>query len=192
MFFMDVPTTSFQETTQSSTITTASQAVEKIDRTIGICHLEKSGNTLSELDGMSPVLDLKNYYLSKEKTTIRGDGIVTVLKMPTNGILNSEGGGNFSYLPNKGFIGNDRATLLVKIGGKQVKMEYFFRVVQSVPLQYETGPSPYEESGCPKKVRVWKMSSVADGGEIVVASELHSIDSNLELQNFPSHLNWSE
>ncbi|MFZ6770361.1 hypothetical protein ACO0LM_25175 [Undibacterium sp. Di26W] len=161
MFMMELPATTFQETAQHSTIVATTQVAEKFDRTIGICHLsENFGQPLSAADSMSPILALENYYRKREKTKIEGNGIATILKAPTNGALSSLGSGNFLYLPNKGFIGNDRATLFVKFGEKRVKVEYFFKVMQSVPLQYETGPSPYEESGCPKKVRVWKISDL--------------------------------
>ncbi len=70
-----------------------------------------------------------------------------------------DGGGDYAYYPEKGYLGNDHATLLVEMGGKKVRMEYFFRVLTSV--HEGEGVDPYEDN-CPEKVPVWKISAIID------------------------------
>ncbi|MBK7685753.1 MAG: matrixin family metalloprotease [Rhodocyclaceae bacterium] len=84
--------------------------------------------------------------------------------------------GSYVYYPQKGYIGDDRATLLVNVGGKTVKMEYFFRVMQTIPVGSEDESSVYGEGYCPKKTRVWKISSTIDvnGDTTLIASEFQS------------------
>lgn len=127
------------------------------------------------------VADEAAWYLREhDHHNFEGKTSVSVLKRPTHGVLENGGDGNYAYFPEKGYIGKDRATLLVEVGGKKVKMEYFFRVMQSIPQDYETGPSKYEESKCPKKVRVWKISSTLDpnGNNTLIAAEFQSSATN--------------
>ena len=44
--------------------------------------------------------------------------------------------GLYAYLPNQGYVGKDRATVLVVIGGIKVKVEYFFQAIISGGLGY--------------------------------------------------------
>jgi hypothetical protein len=94
-----------------------------------------------------------------------------------HGSLTDEGDGDFAYLPEKGYIGSDRATLLVEVGGKKIRMEYFFRVMQTVPDAYEGEPSIWEQGYCPVKARVWKISSTPDvnGNNTLVAAEVPAV-----------------
>jgi hypothetical protein len=54
------------------------------------------------------------------------------------------------------------------MGGKKIRMEYFFRVLETVVAN--ESEDDYDEF-CPKKVRVWKISSLTDAsGKDVVAA----------------------
>jgi hypothetical protein len=119
---------------------------------------------------MDPSLVLKNYFRAQEHRKIEGQASISVLQMPKHGELRNEGAGYFAYYPEKGYIGNDRATLLVETGGKKIKMEYFRRVMQTVPSA-EDEPAIYEQGYCPLKARVWKISAPinADGNNISLA-----------------------
>jgi hypothetical protein len=54
---------------------------------------------------------------------------VQILKQPQHGEILIRDGFRFQYLPQAGYTGNDEATLLVNIGGKNVKVVYFIKVL---------------------------------------------------------------
>jgi hypothetical protein len=170
MFIMDVPSIPIQETpVMVADAATTQNSAQKYDRVIGVCHLSDGSTS----DGaMEPSMEMHDYYRVKERLTI--DGVVNsivILQMPKHGKLEGPVDGNFSYIPVKDYLGNDRASLLVEVGGKKVRMEYFFRVMEHVPDQ--EGFDPYSNY-CPNKTRVWKISSVLDssGNRNFVALEL--------------------
>ncbi|MES2049933.1 MAG: hypothetical protein V4447_16145 [Pseudomonadota bacterium] len=173
MFVMDVPNLPFQESVVSNASATTQPNTQKFDRVIGVCHLsENPYDTLSAVNTMSPALVIENYFFDRGQKA-PGKAKATVMKMPDHGKLEDVGDGNYAYYPDKAYKGGDRATLMVEMSGKKVKMEYFFRVMQTIPQEYEDSPSPYELSGCPKKVPVWKISSLTDfkGNKTLVAVE---------------------
>ena len=132
----------------------------KTDWVIGVCHLSENPFVpKSAANVMEPLLEIKSYFTERKLRAIEGQASVSVLKTPTHGALENQGDGYFAYDPEKSYIGNDRATLLVELGSKQIRVEYFFRVMQTIPQQYETEPSIYEQGYCPKKARVWKIST---------------------------------
>lgn len=132
----------------------------QFDRVIGICHLsENPFDPTSAVNSMSTPLAIKNYFRNEEHYKIEGQANVSVLQLPAHGTLEDVGKGNYAYYPEKGYIGNDRATLLVEVGGKKIKVEYFFRVMKSVPDS--EGLDPYKDF-CPKKLKLWKISSITD------------------------------
>jgi len=136
---------------------TAWGATPPFDKVIGVCHLsENPYDPTSAVNAMNPSLAIRNYYRVEEHYKIEGQPSVSILQMPAHGTLEDVGKGYFAYYPEKGYLGNDRASLLVEVGGKKVRMEYFFRVMQQVPDQ--DGVDPYADN-CPNKVRVWKISS---------------------------------
>lgn len=152
-----------------------SSAPQQVDRVIGVCHLsENPYDPTSAINSMSPPLDTKNYFRVHEHYKIEGQPSVSVLQIPTHGTLVDDGGGDYVYYPEKGYLGNDRATLLVELGSKKVRMEYFFRVMQHVPDQ--EGVNPYADN-CPNKVRVWKISSTTDtsGNTILAAVDYENL-----------------
>jgi hypothetical protein len=54
---------------------------------------------------------------------------VQILKQPQHGEILIRDGFRFQYLPQAGYTGNDEATLLVNIGGKNVTVVYFIKVL---------------------------------------------------------------
>lgn len=130
---------------------------EAVDRAIGVCHLsENPYDPTSAVNSMSPALDVKNYFRNSERLTLAGAAKVSILQKPTHGAVEGDEEGDFAYYPEKGFLGNDRASLLLEIAGKTVRVDYFFRVMRQIPDQ--EGIDAYADN-CPKKVRVWKISA---------------------------------
>ncbi len=133
---------------------------QKFDRTIGICHLsENPFDPTSAVNSMSPALAIKNYFRVQEHRKIGGQANYRVLRAPVHGTLLGPENDGFVYYPENGFFGNDRASILVELSNKKIRVEYFFRVMTSIPQQYESEPDIYEQGYCPKKARVWKISS---------------------------------
>ena len=71
--------------------------------------------------------------------------------------------GLYVYLPEKGYIGKDKAVMLVEIGGVKVKVIYFFQAVD--------GPTGDVPGLCGKKGYSWKISTTLnpDGTSTVTA-----------------------
>lgn len=161
-----------------ATAAQGSSAPRQVDRVIGVCHLsENPFDPTSAVNSMS-VADEAVWYLENiDHSKVRGQPSVSILQTPAHGNLLDGGNGNYAYLPEKGYLGNDRATLLIEVGGKKVRMEYFFRVLQQVPDQ--EGVDAYADN-CPKKVRVWKISSTTDtsGNAILAAVDYQSLAAN--------------
>lgn len=183
MFIMDVPNIPAQEPPLIVADASASQgAARAYDRVIGVCHL--SANPFvpkSAVNVLNPAMAIKNYYRVEEKFKITGQFNISVLQMPLHGILENEGEGYYAYYPEKGYLGNDQASLLVEVGGKKIKMEYFFRVMQSVSPEAEGEPSIYEQGYCPTKARVWKISSTTDasGNNFITAVDYQTYVANI-------------
>jgi hypothetical protein len=154
-------------------IAQASQAkhVPKADRTVGVCQALSNpampsipGATLSAYNSLTPAGQAKQYFRNVEKRTVEGPSIITVLERPKHGELRDEGTvvmdadtrvltdtgeRNYSYIPEPGYLGEDRTTLLVEIGGFKVKMNYFFKVEPTVDYKIE-------EVVCPESM--WNIS----------------------------------
>ncbi|HEX19772.1 MAG TPA: hypothetical protein ENG78_03005 [Acidiferrobacteraceae bacterium] len=144
----------------------------KTDRTVGICQALSNpaissipGATVSAYNTFTPPLAVKNYFRIVENRTVKGPSTVTVLENPKHGTLKDlgtivydqrgraikdTGQRSYSYLPKTGYLGKDRATLLVEIGGFKVKLVYFFQVEPVVDYKVE-------EIVCPNG-RYWKIS----------------------------------
>ncbi|WP_301102657.1 matrixin family metalloprotease, partial [Propionivibrio sp.] len=176
MLVMDVPNIPAQEPPLMVAQATAAQnSAQKFDRVIGVCHISDNPyDPTSAVNAISPAEETVLYFRQREHRKIEGQASVSVLKMPAHGVLEGPVNGIFAYYPEKGFIGNDRATLLVEVGGKKVKMEYFFRVMKDISfIDDEEEPSAHERGYCPVKARVWKISSTPDanGNNTLIAAE---------------------
>ncbi len=135
-------------------------------RTIGVCHLiENPPNPPgSAVNTMDPTLSAWTYLKRRERPTPNWLTVdeykaarVSVLQDPAHGLVKDEGDGGYRYAPTPGYYGQDRATLLVEIGGLKIKLMYFFKVMQGVPGGTE-GNDPYNDKKlCPNGM-YWKIS----------------------------------
>lgn len=158
----------------------AQEAPAKIDRTIGICKTlsnppsggPTAGNTLT------PAQDVASYFYAAEKRTVAGASTITVLEQPKHGKLEDVGTmafdemkhavrdtgvRSYNYIPESGYLGGDKATLLVDIGGYKVKAEYAFQI-----------SAKFDEKLCPTSY--WKISSVSNIYDTVAAVNFRSPD----------------
>jgi hypothetical protein len=175
MFIMDMPDLPPQYA--QVMIVQASQAqrnTDKIDRTIGVCSLVENpvrmeGNQYSAINGITPVVAVQVYFQNTEN--LLGPGFVTVLRSPQHGTLEPTSSdpkdGSYWYLPKPDYFGPDRATFLVEMGGKKIKMEYFFQVLHGVADDYN---EKQFKQLCPNGKR-WKISLSSDLDSDPLASQ---------------------
>ncbi len=148
-------------------IAQASQAQKgdaKTDRTIGVCHLIENPPIPpgSAVNAISPALSVGDYlkkqeHLTPEQLTAEmfKTAKTSVLQGPGHGDLRVTPSGNYRYFPESDYFGPDRATLLVEIGGRKVKLIYFFNVLHGVGGGDQ---DPYQDTkNCPKG-ELWKIS----------------------------------
>ena len=116
-------------------------------RAVGICYGIPNGVGTSPTGGniVDPMGEAQSYFLNYENKTIADTvpATVTILQQPAHGILRLltqadmatllGGGGSldpadqsYIYLPEKGYIGQDKAVVLVEIGGVKVKEIFYF------------------------------------------------------------------
>lgn len=142
------------------------KSTTKTDHTIGICHLiENPPGSPSAVNSMSTVLAVWGYLerqaqLPPEQLTVEmyKAAKLSLLQGPKHGTLEMGTSGAL-YHPTSGYFGSDRATVLVEIGDRKVKVLYFFNVMSYVPPGME-GYNPHKDKKlCPQgKGRVWKIS----------------------------------
>jgi hypothetical protein len=92
-------------------------------------------------------------YLDRfEHRVVRGvTATVTVVQKPEHGVLEDDGGGSYSYYPNAGYLGKDKAIFGVEYAGETFQIIYFFRSI-------EGGTDGMEGKYCPKGASFWKIS----------------------------------
>ncbi len=114
----------------------AQASTGKTNMTLGVCEGVKTpDDPQGQLGGqLAPAGDYGNYMQEKLNKYFPIEGaIVTVLQAPKNGILQNSRpdgivGPSFNYTPNHGFLGQDKITFLVEVGGKRIKMIYTVHV----------------------------------------------------------------
>lgn len=142
-------------------------------RTMGVCF--PAPNELYSLENVFDPAHSARFYLRnyEHKTVERASPApVTILQQPSHGvlrqvtegdrgtILNSEGGpldpaaALYAYLPEKGYVGKDKAVALVEIAGVKVKVIYYFQAID--------GPRGDVDELCGKRGFHWKISSTLD------------------------------
>jgi hypothetical protein len=182
MFIPDMPNVPPQEVPVM--IAQANQAQPsdvKTTRTIGVCSLipnaANTNVTSSSEHALSPVDVAQGYFYfyenqiyEQQKTVIRDSVIITIKQNPKHGTLANDGNGGYAYLPEKGYLGKDSATLLVDIGGTKVKVVYFFQTIDSASVG-----EGLDEALC-KKGNHWKISSTLDanGNSTITSVEYQS------------------
>lgn len=167
----------------SVVIAQATQAKDrelKVDRTIGVCSLPQNqpDSHLYADNVISPLLTVNIYFDRIEHRAVGLKGKITVLQGPTHGVLEKAGEDSYSYKAPPGYVGKDRATLLVELDGRKVKVVYFFNVLESGPGGTE-GYDPYEDKNyCPRGRSIWKIS-------------LNPDDSSANVMTLQSHKSWT-
>ena len=77
----------------------------------------------------------------------------------------------YIYLPEKGYLGDDKASFLIERGGIKIKVVYFFKAVNG-PLGNSGGDEYCEKTG----IR-WKISSTLDAnGNSTITSVEYGIN----------------
>ena len=144
-------------------------------RTVGICSPAPNNNYSSD-NGEDPIAEVKFYLRQYENRTVTGSATVTILQQPAHGILRLvtqadvgtilPSGGDpvdpadlgYFYLPKTGYLGKDKAIMLVDFGGGlKVKVVFFFQAIDG-PL----GNTGFQDH-CSKTGAMWKISSTLDG-----------------------------
>ena len=174
MFIPDMPNVPPQNVPVMIAQANQAQASDvKTIRTIGVCH-PASSNVYSLENVIGPIYQARDYFRLYEQKTVTGAATITVLQQPKHGILrlvteddrgalfSSSSGplkpdaGLYAYLPEKGYLGKDKAVLLVEIGGVKVKVVYFFQAIGG-----SKGNDGIEVL-CGKNGYHWKISSTTD------------------------------
>lgn len=151
-------------------------------RALGQCYPVTS-NYYGGENTLSPLVAAKSYFLLYEpQMTFTGPATVTVLQQPKHGVLRlvteadrgtlfSSGsrfdpsGQVYTYLPEQGYLGDDKASFLIERGGIKIRVVYFFKAVNG-PLGNSGGDEYCEKTG----IR-WKISSTLDSnGSATISS----------------------
>ncbi|MFY9261577.1 MAG: hypothetical protein WAO71_13855 [Gallionella sp.] len=114
----------------------AQTSTAKTNMTLGVCEGVKTpDNPGGQLGGqLTPAVAYGNYMQEKLNKYFPTDGaIVTLLDGPMHGKvdgpwISKTSGPFFGYVPNHGFLGQDKITFLVEVGGKRIKMIYTVHV----------------------------------------------------------------
>ena len=140
-------------------ITASSQVREgstSHNRTIGICHVAENRDDRppSNINSIEPISEVWGYLQKHEGRAVdisvdMKTAKVNVLQVPEHGVLRDDGSGGYRYIPLPNYIGKDRATLLVEIGGLKVKVVYFFKVLIYVGPGSEEYDPYGDKNNCP-------------------------------------------
>lgn len=161
-------------------------------RTMGTCQIIPNATdaTPSLENVISPRVSAQEYmyrfeqqmYVQQKIAT--SSASITILQQPKHGVLrlvtetDKFGTGRFDqsaqdyvYLADKGYLGNDSATILVDIGGIKVKVIYFFETIDVASVG-----EGLQESLC-EKGAYWKISSTLDskGNSTINSVEYQSL-----------------
>jgi hypothetical protein len=155
MFVMDVPNIPPQYAPMMIAQAVQAQGnADKSDRTVGVCSLVENPMRYTGINGIGPIGAAQVYFQSVERQEISPVGSVRLLSSPRHGTLEprADAPGGYLYRPEADYFGPDRATFLVEMGGKKIRVEYFFRVLQGVADTY------YEDKQYCPKGEYWKIS----------------------------------
>jgi hypothetical protein len=157
-------------------------------RTLGVC--APAPSTRYSLDNVvEPIGQAEAYFrLFDPQQMPDGPATITILQQPKHGILRliteadrgtlfSDTSGpidpadpGYAYLPENGYLGKDKAVVLVEIGGIKVKVVYFFQAIKGGLGSYG------EQTYCAKTGRYWKISTTLnpDGSNTLTSVEYQS------------------
>jgi hypothetical protein len=160
MFAMDVPDLPPQYApVMIAQASQARQSTEKTDRTIGVCGLVQNPMAEPVINQVAPIAAAVAYFGDFEGRQLPpADAVTTMLRIPQHGTLkpNADAPGGYLYNAKQGYFGPDRATFLVEISGKKIRVEFFFKVLEGV------ADNDYlDKQFCPRG-RLWKISLSPD------------------------------
>lgn len=140
-------------------------------RTFGICSPAPNNNYSAD-NGEDPIADAKFYLQQYENRTVTGPATVTILQQPKHGVLRlvtqadvgtilagdtgtiDAADPGYFYLPETGYLGKDKAIMLVDFGGGlKVKVVFFFQAING-----QLGNTGFQDL-CSKTGVYWKISS---------------------------------
>jgi hypothetical protein len=175
MFIPDVPDAPPQNVPVLIAQANQGQRGDSTTRTLGVCRVVPNGPQLVTPTMeyvLLPQFDAQDYLDLYEHRTVTGTPTVTILQQPQHGNMRliTEADGNafasgrfdptnpgYVYLPEKGYLGRDSATVLAEIGGIKVKVVYFFQTTDG-----GTVPESLADRLCGKKGSTWKISANLD------------------------------
>ncbi len=120
------------------------QTKAKYDRTIGVCALVNNPPNAPREPGvvgsvgLSPVVAVSNYFRGVENNLdfkYEG-GRASILENPKHGVLQATDGESYYYFPDTGYLGKDRVTFLVEIGGRKFKAVHYLQMMAIAPPEY--------------------------------------------------------
>ena len=91
---------------------------------------------------------------------------VQILQQPKHGVIVSKDNDSF-YVPNQGYVGNDKVVFLVNIDGRNVKTVYYLKVVDA-ELNAQSFDELYKKY-CPAETD-WQISSNTIEGNAIVSN----------------------
>jgi hypothetical protein len=158
------------------------KAAAKADRTIGVCHLieNQPDSRYSAVNNISPLGQASVYLEKQEHLKLDWKSWkLSVLQKPKHGTLEM-GTSAGQYYPTPDYFGPDRATFLVEIGKRKVKVLYFFKVMPEVAGGNDAYNPYYDKKNCPKG-KVWKISLNPDdpSGSFFTSEQSFSIQNTL-------------
>lgn len=162
-----------------------------VDYSIGACQLIQNPPTPpASTNTMSPVLLVWSYLKNTEKLSPKqltaemyNAASFKMLEAPKYGkLVLEEGIQAAEYIPiDQNYIGNDRASIIVKFGNYNVKVTFFFKLMKDLPIGSH-GYDPYEDkNNCPNGT-VWKISYSAYVPDINYQSLPYSYKYSYSLQ----------
>ncbi len=138
---------------------TEKKGAAKIDRTLSVCQvIENPANPstpeekVSAINSIDPTGWVENYFSQQERRKVEGPGRVTVLQKAAHGSVETDDSGNYLYIPAPGYLGRDRAVVLVEKAGMKIRIVYSFRVVHMVNQDTEGLCPP----GNMRKISLWR------------------------------------
>jgi hypothetical protein len=133
----------------------AQRSLGRMDRIIGVCGLVGNPMHDSALNSVAPTAAALIYFHNIGELLDVGSGVATVLSKPQHGTLkpNPDAPGGYLYLPGTHYFGPDRATFVVEIGNKRVRVEYFFKV-----LEGGVADGDYQDKELCPMGTLWKVS----------------------------------
>ena len=176
MFTMDMPDVPPQNMPVLIAQANQAQAGDvKTLRTIGVCQPAPNQPRIYSLENVVEPKGEAAFYLRsyEHKNVADSDSsTVTILQQPKHGVLRlvteadrgklfdsgaallDPDASLYAYLPNDGYLGKDKAVVLVEIAGVKIKVIYFFQAIDA--------PRGDINELCGKKGYHWKISTTLD------------------------------